>query len=173
MWRMEELLKQLFDEKTIKIISYLQNKKTLQIREAARQTSISVSTVFRIFKKLEKIDLLKGKKIGAIKTYKVNQKSKFYTLIEKIVPKMKPLEFFTKKIVSENIEEILLLDKGEDKASIMIIGEISGEKYQKVTETIKKDFDFSIKVLVLSKDQYENLASLNMKPTPKKVLYQK
>lgn len=171
---MEDLLKKLFDEKTVKIVSYIQGKKNVQIRETARETNLPVATVFRIFKKLESIDLLKGMPVGSFKIYHVNKASKFYSLIEKIVPKMKPLEAFINDIPKDKIEQVQLLDEGEDKASILVIGSIKTAKVMETCEQVKQDFsNYSIKPLVLTRPQYENMASLNIAPVSKKSLFKK
>lgn len=170
---MEELLNKLFDEKTIKLLSYIQGKKTIHVRETSREINLPVSTVFRLFKKLGSAGLLKTTKVGSFKIYSVNTASPLYSITEKIVPKMKPIDFFIKEIMGPKVEQILLLDEGEDRASIMVIGDVKAAKAQELTEQIKAEFLFSIKALVFSKGQYENLESLNMKPTPKKVLYKR
>ena len=170
---MEELLKRLFDRKTVLVLSYLQGRKSLQIRETAREINIPVATVFRIFKKLESIELIKGIPVGAFKIYTVNNASKAYALVEKLIPKLKPLELFTKEILANKVEQVLLLDEGEDRASIMVIGEVKQSRAQEITEKIKAEHAFSIKALVLSQSQYDNLEALSAKPVPKRTLYKK
>jgi DNA-binding IclR family transcriptional regulator len=61
---MEDMLNQLFDDKTVKILSILRDKKIIQIRETSRLTSIPPATVFRIFKKLSSIGLLEKESKG-------------------------------------------------------------------------------------------------------------
>jgi DNA-binding Lrp family transcriptional regulator len=170
---LEELLKKLFDEKTVKIISYIQKKKSLHIRETARETGLPITTVFRIFKKLESFELIKSMEVGAFKIYNVNRESRFFPYLEKLVPQMKPIEQFIKSACYEKVEQILLLDDGENRSSIMVVGDAKTAKIQEIAEEIKTNFGHSIKVLVLSKSQYDNLEALNMKPTPKKVLFTK
>ncbi len=170
---MQKILKNIFDEKVIDVLSEIQGKKTVGVRDVSRKTKIPVSTVHRIFKKLENAKLLEKKKAGNINYYEVNEKSKAYAIVEKIVPKKTPIEIFTTIVSKEKTEEIYLLDKGNDRASMLVVGNVKNEKIQEICEVIKKEFAYSIKPLVLTKNQYENMSSLNMGPTIKKKLYKK
>jgi DNA-binding Lrp family transcriptional regulator len=171
---MDEVLKKLFDEKTVRILNEVQGtNKIIRIRETARKTKLPVATVYRIFKKLVEADLLKMGKIANLSYYEINKSSKAYLLVEKMLPKLKPVEAFTALILKEKIEEVLLLDEGEERASIMVIGEVKSNRAFEITEQIKNDYGFLIKSLVLSRPQYENLDALNMKPVPKKVLFKR
>ncbi len=170
---MQEILKSLFDEKTIKILSEIPGRKNLGVRDISRKTKIPVSTVHRIFKKLEEADLLKKKLINNVPYYEVDEKSKAYAIIEKLIPKKTPVEIFTNIVSKDKTEEIHLLDKGEDRASILVIGNVKTEKINEICNVIKKEFAYSIKPLVLTRSQYENMNSLNMGPSIKKSLYKK
>ncbi len=170
---MQEILKNIFDEKIIDVLSEVRGKKTIGVREVSRKTKIPVSTVHRIFKKLIEADLLKKKKIGATHFYEVNEQSKTYKLLEKLIPEKTPIEIFTIIVSKEKTEEIYLLDQGEDRASVLIVGNVKTEKIQEICEAIKKEFAYSIKPLVLTRSQYENMNSLNMGPNVKKILYKK
>jgi hypothetical protein len=69
------------------------------------------------------------------------------------------------------IESIALLDEAENRASLMVIGDVKQAVAHEIAEQIKAEFNFSIKVLVLSHSQFDNLDALNMKPGAKKVLF--
>ena len=163
----------MFDEKTVSIISEMSGKKTIGIREAARNTKISVATVYRIFQRLEKSGLLKKKKAGIFSFYEIDQNSKAYAIVEKMVPRKSPMEIFTTIVSNEKTEEIRLLEEAEDRANILIIGNVKTTKIQEICDAIKKEFRYSIQPLVLTRAQYENMASLNIAPMSKKVLFQK
>ncbi len=170
---MENILKSVFDEKTVSILCEIPGKKIIGIREVSRKTKIPVATVYRIFQKLEKSGLLKKRKTGVFSFYEVNQNSKAYALIERLIPKKHPLEIFTTIVSKEKTEEIHLLDEAEDKASILVIGNIKTKKVQEICEAIKKEFAYSIQPLVLTRAQYENMAALNIAPMSKKKLFEK
>lgn len=170
---MEKILKSLFDEKTISVISEIPGKKIIGVREVARKTKIPVATVYRIFKKLEKSGLLKKQKYGVISFYEVNQNSKAYAVIEKLFPKKTPLEIFVSIVSKERTEEIRLLDEAEDKASVLVIGNVKHQKIIEICQAIKKEFAYSIQPLVLTREQYENMAALNIAPASKKILFKK
>ena len=170
---MENILKAMFDEKTILVLSQIPGKSTIGIREVSRNTKIPVATVFRIFKKLEKSGLLKKKKVGVFSFYEVDKNSKAYSLLERLIPKKNPIEIFTTIVSKEKTEEIHLLDEGEDRASVLVIGNAKMKKIQEICNTIKKEFGYSIQPLVLTRDQYENMASLNIAPISKKLLFRK
>ena len=166
------MLNQLFDDKTVKILSILRDKKVIQIRETSRLTSIPPSTVFRIFKKLNSIGLLEKESKGSFNFYKVNSTHQAYFLLEKLLPKTKPLEAFVERMPKTAIESIALLDEAENRASLMVIGDVKQAVAHEIAEQIKAEFNFSIKVLVLSHSQFDNLDALNMKPNAKKILFQ-
>ena len=170
---MQEILKNIFDEKTVNVLFEIKGKKIIGVREVSRNTKIPVSTVHRIFKKLESANLITKKNIGVMNYYEVNETSKSYKFLEKLVPKKTPFEIFTAIVSKEKTDEIHLLDRGEDRASILVIGNVKTEKVQDICETIKNEFMYSIKPLVLTRSQYENMNSLNMSPAIKETLYKK
>ncbi len=168
---MENILKSMFDEKTISILSEMPGKKIIGIREVSRKTKIPVSTVFRIFQRLEKSGLLRKTKSGVFSFYEIDQNSKAYLLLERIMPKKSPLDIFTTIVSKEKTEEIHMLDEGDDRASILVIGNVKTKKIQEICDAIKKEFGYSIKPLVLTRAQYDNMVSLNIAPSSKKVLF--
>lgn len=168
---MEEVLKQIFDEKTVKILHEIHGKKIIQVRETSRLTNIPPATVFRIFKKLQAINLLTKEASGTFHVYRVNPDTPAYFILEKLMPKKKPIDAFLESLPKEKIDNISVLDESEDRASLLVIGGIKQSIVQEIAQKIKADYNFSIKLLILSKMQYENLAALNMKPTPKRVLF--
>ena len=168
---MEKILKSLFDKKTVSILSEIPGKKNIGVREVARKTNLSVATVYRIFQKLEKGGLLKKKKVGVFSVYEVDEKSKAYAIVEKLIPKQTPLEIFTKIVSKEKTEEIRLLEESQDKANVLVIGNVKTKKIQDICKAIKKEFAYSIQPLVLTRAQHENMASLNIAPVSKKLLY--
>lgn len=165
------MLNKLFDDKTVKVLSQLRDKKMIQVRETSRLTSIPPATVFRIFKKLLSIGLLEKESKGSFNFYKVNSNHQAYFLLEKLMPKAKPLDTFVQRLPKDSVDMIALLDEAENRASILVIGDVKQVSAHEIAEQIKTEFNFSIKVLVLSKSQYENLDSLNMKPNAKKILF--
>jgi DNA-binding Lrp family transcriptional regulator len=170
---MENILKSLFDEKTISVLSEIPGRKTIGIREISRKTKIPVATVYRIFRKLEESGLIKKRKAGVFSFYEVDQNSKAYLILEKLMPKKNPLEILTEILSKDKVEEVHLLDAGESTASILVIGNIKSRKVQEICATLKKEFGYSVQPLVLTREQFENMASLNIAPISKKVLFKK
>ena len=170
---MKEILNSLFDEKTVSVISEIPGRETISIRDVARKTNLSVATVFRIFQKLEKSGLIKKKKVGVFSCYEIDKNSKAYALTEKLIPKQNPLELLTSIVSKDKTEEIRLLDEGDSKASVLIIGQVKTGKIMDLCEVIKKEFAYSIQPLVLTREQYENMARLNIAPSTKKILFKR
>ena len=170
---MENMLKQLFDDKTIGVLSVIQGKKIVQVRETSREANVPPATVFRIFKKLQDIGLLSKEPTGTFNIYKVNKNSDAYFLLEKLIPKTDPLDAFVDELPKDKLENISLLDEAENRASVMIIGSLKHSLIQALVEKIKKQYNFSINTLILSKAQYETLASLHMKPSPQRIIFEK
>jgi len=170
---MIEELSKVFDKRTISVISELHGKKLVGIRETARKTSLPVATVYRVFKKLESAGMLKKEIIVTAHVYSVNHENKLYFVIDKLLQKRHPLEVFTDAVSNEKADQILLLDEGDNIASVMVIGEIKPSKANEIVDAIKKEHNYSIKVLSLTQAQLDNMESLNMKPVPKKILFKR
>ena len=170
---MIEELSKVFDRRTISVISEIHDKKIVGIRETARKTSLPVATVYRIFKKLENVGMLKKEKIVSAHVYSINHESKFYFMMDKLMQKKHPLELFTELASNEKADQVLLLDEGENMASVMVVGEIRPSKANEIADSIKKEHGYSIKVFPLNQAQFESMESLNMKPVPKRVLFKR
>jgi DNA-binding Lrp family transcriptional regulator len=168
-----EELSKLFDKKTLSVLAEIPGKNFMGIRETARKTNLSVASVYRIFLKLEKAGLLRKQKMGTNSVYSVNSGHKAYFLLDKLLQRKNPIEVFTEIISKEKTEQVLLMDEGENRASIMVIGEIKAAKAGEIADAIKKEFNYSIKALTLTKAQLDNMDALNMKPVPKRVLFKR
>lgn len=170
---MIEELSKLFDKKTLSVLNELPGKNFIGVREISRKTTLPVATVFRIFQKLEKAGLLNKENLGTATAYRVNPGHKLYGMLDKLLQKKHPLDVFTEIISKEKTENVLLMDEGENRASIMVIGEVKAAKASEVADAIKKEFGFSIKALTLTQAQLENMEALNMRPVPKRVLFKR
>ena len=170
---MLEELSKLFDTKTLDVLSEISGKKFLGVREVSRNKNLSVSTVHRIFQRFEEAGLLNKKTVGNATVYEVNSASQLYFLIDKIMPKRSPLNVFVQMLSQEKTDRILLLDDAENRASVMVIGNLKASKANDIAEAIKKEFNYSIKVLAFTPSQVDNMKSLNVLPTFKTVLYKR
>lgn len=166
-------LSKVFDKSTVSVISEIYGKKTVGVRETARKASLPVTTVYRIFRKLESAGILRKEKIASARVYAINTENKLYFVIDKLLQRRPPLEVFVDAVTKEKVDQVLLLDDGENVASIMVVGEIKSSKVNDITDMIKKEYNFSIKVFPLNQAQFESMAALNMTPVPKKILFKK
>ncbi|HDQ15586.1 MAG TPA: MarR family transcriptional regulator [Bacteroidetes bacterium] len=170
---MQDILFQLFDKKIFLVLKEVYKKDYVSIREVSRKTGLSVASVFRIFKKIEKLGLLKKKEVVGNKVYVVDKGNKAYVAFKSFLPVANPLDDFISSMDLKDVDKVLLLDSGGSTASIWIVGHINKSAIIETTNSIREKTGFSISAQVFSKEQIENLERLNIHPPVKKMLFKK
>ena len=168
---MNELVRRLFDNKILNVLSDIQGKNYVAIRETSRNTELPVASVYRVFKRLNEIGILKKEKIAGKTVYSVDKNNKLYKELESIIPTETPIEHFVNSIEKEKINQILLLDSGDKTASLWIVGNPTKTKINNTTQKIREKIGFSINAQIFTKEQVENLERLNIRPPIKKILF--
>ena len=81
-----EVLSQVFDDKTVKILeNILEKKDIIYIRELAKETGVSLATTFRIIQQFLKLGLVKKESQGKFNFYKVKIDAPLFIELSNII----------------------------------------------------------------------------------------
>ena len=170
----QEIIESLFDNKIISILKFFLKNDTNEyyLREIARNTRVSPTSTYRILKKLVELELLELREIKTAKLYKFasNKKSEFI----KSMLEVDILEYFIESVKKiAGVDEILLLGKKDKaKANVILLGAtINTADVKLLAGEVKEKYGFTINQMTLSKEQYEQMASMGLYPGEKKVLF--
>jgi DNA-binding PadR family transcriptional regulator len=173
-----KILEGLFDKKIVSILRIFLKKKDQQfyLKEISKQAKVSLASTYRILNKLESNNIIEKTKIKHLKIYKLceNDKTRF---LEGMFEGKKTIldEFLELCAPIQGINSILSYGREEkDKANLLIIGEgIDNMLVRDVVVKIKEKHGFTITHLVLTESQYQQMASMNLYPGKKEVLFEK
>ena len=174
----ENLLENLFDQKSLNIIRLFLDDKTAEfyLREVSKESGVSVASTYRIINKLVDLNILNQIKIKKFKLYKLadNDNTKFLTGVLK--EKARALDEFVQVAKKMSfIDEIILHGKEEkNKASLLLIGkDILASEIKILCGSIKHKYGFTVSSLSLTKDQYDQMSQMDLFPRMKKNLYRR
>ena len=172
------LLEGLFDRKILKVLKlFLQNKdKQYYLREISKQLRIPVATVFRIVRRLLELDVIREVKIKKFKLYEC-QENKNTAFLESFIKEGKRIiEAFVDKVKELSAVEAIIQygEETEDKANLIIIGAgVDSNTLKPYTAEIKEKYRYTISVLPLTREQFEQISSMGLYSGKKEVLYNK
>ncbi|MBT4651003.1 winged helix-turn-helix transcriptional regulator [Candidatus Woesearchaeota archaeon] len=168
----KEVLGGLLDHKKVAVLKTLYFAKgEMYLREIAKKSGVSVSTVFRILQELSAIGLIRVKEIRMMKFYGLvrNERSRF---LEGWFKEPSLLDFFVENVGGmDGVKRILLHGKlEENRANVILLGEgVDDARVKLICEKIKeKGFDLSY--LILNEEQFEKLDAMGLYAGEKKVL---
>lgn len=174
----KDILEQLIDPKTLKIIRifFEDDKKQFYLREISKLTEVSPASSFRIINKLVNLKIIELLISAKFKTYKLadNETTRFLgQLIKKQKQILQILVTRLKEI--EGLEEVILYGKEEkDKANILLIGtNIPADLAKDICTSIQEEFNYTIKPLTLTREQFDQMDSMGLYPEKKRVLFRK
>ncbi len=169
-----ELMEKIFDPKTISILKILlRDNRQRYLQEISIKANVPIATTLRILNKLEKAGVVRIEKISRMKLYsaKANEESRFLAKIFK--EETKVLEIFAERIQEiDGLKQVILHGKQQkDRANVLLIGEsMESEKIKEICEKIKKEYNFTINSLTLSKTQYAQMSQMGLYSENKKIL---
>ena len=160
-----EILKDLFDEKIIKIINlFLENPdKRYSLTDISNLAKVNVATTSRILNKLIEKRFIKSVVIGRIKIYRLEKNEKTLSLMKLLKKEPSPLQRFIENITSHpRIKKIILDSRENNAARILIVGDfLPTSKIERKCEEIKERYNFKIEFVEISENQYEKLKNFN------------
>ena len=171
-----EIMSDLLEKKLYIIIEKLikSDSEEMYLKKLSDETTVSMASTYRILKKLIEKGLVKEIKIGPAKIYRLARNKKTELLKNWFSEKVDPLDEFIKRASSvSGIIKIFLHDKkGDDSSDLMIIGvNINLEQLNTIASDIYEKYNYKLKILPLTEDQYQQMSSLNMITGTKKLLW--
>jgi len=172
-----DVLKDLFDEKILKIISlFIENpSKRYFLSDVANSTQVNITTTFRILNKLAEKGFLKTAVIGKVRFYQLDYNDKTKELMKLLRKEEDPIEKFISS-VSEHprVKKIILESKDSNNAKLILVGGfLPEEKINRIINTIKENSGFKINYVGLSEEQYIKLREFKDYGLDKKVIWEK
>ncbi len=173
-----DLLKNLFDDKKIRVINVLLQEKNKQfyLREISKEADVSLATTFRIINQLVKLNIAKIVPVSKFKLYQIEDNEIVMFLASILKEKKKALREFINTVITIKGINMLILhgDETETKANLLIIGEdIDTTQVKNVVSAIKDRFNFNITYMNLTSQQYEQMSSIGLLPKQKKILFER
>lgn len=172
-----EILKDLFDEKIIRIInSLLDNpEKQYSLTEVSRLSRVNVATTSRILNKLIEKKFIKSTVVGKIRIYQLERNQKTFALTKLLKKDATPLQIFINKISEHpRIKKVILETKLQNEAKLLLVGDfLPREKINKLCDKIKKENNFKIQFVEISENQYKNLKDFKTYDMENKVIWER
>jgi len=178
-----DLLKQLFDEKIVKILGVFSKypDRKFYLTEITKLTKVNVSTTFRILNKLVEKEFIKSMVIGRTRFYQLNNNEKTQKVVkilqfggERATSSSDPINDFIEKIKTVGrVKKVIVKSKDSSHASLILVGDfIPVERVQRIVSEIQTKKKYDIEFVELSQRQFEGLYSLSEFKRVGKVIYE-
>lgn len=171
-----DVLRELFDEKIIKVISLFLDEpsKTFSLTQVSSQAKVNIATTLRIVEKLVKKDIIEIDLIGKSKFYRLKQSEKTL-LLNKLLRREEHLTEFTEKIKEMvSVTKVILEEKTSNEAKMIIVTTSpSQDKIKNLVDEIKKKFNFKIEFIEITEKQFSEMERLGVFNLNKKVIWQR
>lgn len=171
-----KLLEHLFDKKKILIVRQFlaQPDREWTLQELSKASKVPLATTFRILHHLLTLELLQETKIKHLKTYKLAETAATKYLSSIMETGKSALDAFVEQIKDvSGVEQVILHGKQtKDKANILIIGKmVDTTLIHEINRKILEQYHFTIIMLSLDPNQYEQMVSMGLYSGTKKELY--
>ncbi len=173
-----DVIMSIIDEKIGRILDtiYDRPKEGFYLTQLSERAKVSISSTYRILKKLKAINLIKEERIGPSKMYYLMDNEQVKLLGEIIKPSKS-----ISKIIQEFFSDIFALEKivsygkvDANRATLLFIGDVQDtDIIEKKKKEIQRQYGLMINHIILTPDQYEKMSSLGLYPRDKKVLWEK
>ncbi len=172
-----EILKDLFDEKIIKIINlFIENsEKKYFLTDVANLTKVNITTTFRILNKLAEKGFLRTQIIGKVRFYQLDQNEKTKELMKLLKKDEDPLQKFIETIASHpRSKKVILESKEGNSAKLLVVGDfLPQERLNKIVQEIKDKYNFKISYVELSENQYAKLKEFKNYNLEQKIIWER
>lgn len=172
-----EILKDLFDEKIIKIINLFLNnpEKKYFLTDVSKLSQVNITTTFRILNKLAEKGFLKTAVIGKVRFYQLDKNEKTKELMKLLRKEEGPIQKFVDSIsFHPRIKKIILESKEDNSAKLIIVGEfLPIEKINKAIEEIKIKQNFKISYVEISESQFIKLKEFKNYNLEEKIIWER
>lgn len=166
------MLKGLLDHKKIEVLKLLYlTKGEMYLREIAKKSGVSVSSVFRILGDLEKAGIVKVREVGMMKFFSLAREGKG-GFLEDWFKEEGPWGSFREEIKKiQGLKKALLYGKMEkDQGSVILIGEgIDEGEVDKICERMREK-GLNVSYAAFSEKQFERVDKMGLYGGERKVL---
>ncbi|MBR9705067.1 hypothetical protein GOV12_06660 [Candidatus Pacearchaeota archaeon] len=170
------ILKELIDKKLIEILDLFLNnpEKDFSLTEVSKKTKVNVTGTFRIINNLVKKRFIQIIPKGKVKYYKLEKNEKTESLLDILQKSQTPIEKYIHKITKQfQIKKIMLNSKDNSSANLLIVGnDLNKEIIIKISDEIKKRYDFTINTVELTSSQYDSLKSFQDYDLDKNIIWE-
>jgi len=162
-----ELLSQIFDEKTVAVLSgLLQKKDEFGIRELAREAGVSAATTYRIVQKLSAIGLVSKRKRGKSVYYNLVKNTKGFNQIYGVIigELPKPLDVLREELMRRFGGDFKVLARGsEGNKKIFVVSDrnIAAEHNDLAREVYEKTGQ-KLAFVCVSQTQFEQMREVGI-----------
>lgn len=170
------VLRELFDEKILKIIDLFLEKQDVHfsLTQVSEESGVSVATSLRILDKLVSKGVVEVNLMGKSKFYKLKLGEKTVEL-GRILKREEHLSEAIEKLKAlEEVEKIVLEVKSDEDAKIILVGkELPTDLIDKITSEINEKYGFKIFHVEISPKQFESMEKMNIYNLNKKIIWEK
>jgi hypothetical protein len=169
-----DVLRELFDEKIIKIINIFldEPEKNFSLTQASSMSKVNVATASRILERLVKKEIIEITPMGKSKFYKLRPGEKTIAL-NRLLKKEEHITDFIEKIKEiSKIKKIILESKTDDGAKVIIVGNpVPSEKVAAIIKEIEGKYNFKIQYVEFSEEQFEGMEKMGIYNLNKKIIW--
>ena len=160
-----QVLSNLFDQKTVKILEKLLVKKDVfYLRELSKDSGVSLATTYRIVQKLLSMGLAEKTLQGKFTIYKLNKDSPIFLEIHTLIIGKKDDHI---DLLKNNLREqfpsqplLIYILKGNKK--IFVIGNVEPDYIRNLTKLIKDKTGNKLDLLSISSDQFSKMQDMGL-----------
>jgi Fe2+ or Zn2+ uptake regulation protein len=167
-----EVLASLLDSKKTAILKVILNSnEELTLNEIAKKGNVSIASTFRLLQEFTNLDFIEKKVWKNSKVYTCKDNEKITFLKDLFIEEFDGIQAFVEASSNlKDIQEILLHQKNKNKANLLLIGKnIDQKKINQIVKEIKNK-GFELSYVLLSKQQYEQMAKMGIYSGEEKVL---
>jgi len=173
----KSLLENLFDPKLIKLIRFfLDNKEQdFYLQEIVKATKLPLATTYRQVKKLASLDIVEKHMIKHFTLYRCAATKEVLFLESFIKESPRLVERFVNEAITDpQVEEIILHGKQtEERANLLLIGKDINHQHIKELCSSFKERGYTISVLQLEREQYEQMSAMGLYSGRKEQLFKR
>lgn len=174
----QQLIRQMFDNKILNVLDvFLKNKENqFFLKEISQQSKVSLTSCYRIVRKLVKLFVVKELKVSRFEVYQYNDVDENKFLEEIVIEEHNYIDEFVQKakVVPGVMQIILHGIETKDKANLLVIGRgVDSGVFKPLSADYRLNKKFNISVLTLDPDQYAQMTDMGLYSGKKKILFEK
>ncbi|MFA6088855.1 MAG: hypothetical protein WC755_03250 [Candidatus Woesearchaeota archaeon] len=177
---MEKLhvMRALFDNKILNVLDIFFKNRESQffLKELSAQSKVSLTSCYRIIRRLVSVKVLKEVKVSRFVVYQLNDSEETRFLEEVVIEQKNYVDEFVRNVkIIPGIKQIILHGvETKDKANILIIGnKLDPTLFKPIIADFKLNKNYNISALTLDPDQYTQMTDMGLYSGKKRILFEK